>query len=332
MKRLKNLNLPIKIVISVSILFALFFRIDKTTEHFWDDFTQYFHASAWLYATLFILIQMVLLSLRWQYLLNIGKKHLNFMDALHVNLTSQLANLIFITSVGGILVRIALSVQHGATIFKSLIATVFDRLMTLSALLVFSTLFLPNLSGYVDSNTFSTLSIYISVFILTMFIFAPLFLNLVVFRMPQIARLKGRMRYGLRYLKTLINNPILCGKLIITSLTAQLCFFAAVYMLVLSNDLPLTFMQLMVVLPIISLIAALPISIGGWGVREGAYVFFLAKLGVPMDAALLISIQVGLIGMLATVLAGMPSLLASNFEIGNTSSIKEKLLRVRISR
>ncbi len=29
-----------------------------------------------------------------------------------------------------------------------------------------------------------TLSIYISIFILTMFIFAPLFLNLVVFRMP----------------------------------------------------------------------------------------------------------------------------------------------------
>lgn len=332
MKRLKNLNLPIKIFISVSILIVLFFRIDQGNEHFWTDFTQYFHASAWAYATLFILAQMVLLSLRWQYLLNIGKRHLNFMDALNVNLTSQLANLIFITSVGGILVRIALSAQHGASIFKSLIATVFDRLMTLSALLVFSALFLPNLSFYVDSKTFATLSIYISVFTLTMFIFAPLFLNLVVFRMPQIALLKGRLRYGLRYLKSLLNNPILCGKLTVISLAAQLSFFAAVYMLVLSNDLPLSFMQLMIVLPVISLIAALPISIGGWGVREGAFVFFLAKLGVPMEAALLISIQVGLIGMLATVLAGMPSLLISKFEIGDASSIREKLLRVRIFR
>jgi len=329
-KRFKNLNLPIKIVISVSILIALFFRIDQGNNNFWADFPQYFHASAWAYATLFMMVQFALLSLRWKYLLNIGKKHLTFMDALQVNLTSQLANLIFITSVGGILARIALSIQYGATIFKSLIATVFDRLMTLSALLVFSALFLPNLSNHVDNQTFNTLSMYVSVFILTMFIFAPLFLNFVVFRMPQMTKLKGRMRYGLRYLKTLLNNPFLCGKLAVISLLAQLAFFVAVYTLVSASGLSLSFMDLMIVLPIISLIAALPISIGGWGVREGAYVFFLAKLGVPMEAALLISIQVGLIGMMATVLAGMPSLLTSNFQMDNVSSMKEKLSRIKI--
>lgn len=327
MNKFKNWNTPVKLAISISILAALIFRMDPEAL---TNVLAHFHVSSWAYATLFLFAQCLLLSLRWKLLLNVGKKHLNFFSALQINLTSQLANLVFITSVGGMIARIALTIQHGASVSKTLIATIFDRLMTLGALVLLSALFLPGLAPYVESTTFSALAGYLSVFIVTIFVFTPLFLNYVVFRLPQMSRLKGPMRYGFRYLKVLMNNPVLCGKAVILSVIAQLAFFVSVLSLSTTADVSLTFQELMTVLPLISLVAALPISIGGWGVREGAFVFGLGLLGVPAETAFLISIQVGLIGMLVTMLAGMPALLTSNLHVERLSAMKESLRRIRI--
>jgi glycosyltransferase 2 family protein len=192
-----------------------------------------------------------------------------------------------------------------------------------------SAAFLPGLASYVDSKTFATLSGYISVFILTLFLFTPVFINLVAMRLPQILRLRGRMRYGLRYLKILTNNPFLCGKILLVSLIAQLSFFLSVFALGGDAVTGLTFLQMMTVLPMISLVASLPISIGGWGVREGAFVYGLGLLGVPMETAFLLSIQVGLISMLVTVLAGMPALMASNLPMARLSAVKKSLLKLK---
>ena len=327
MKRFKNLNLPFKIIVSFSILAMLVIRMDGDVI---EELANHFKASAWLYATLFMVMQFVLLSLRWEMLINIGKRHLNFKESLQINLTSQLANLILITSIGGMLARIALSVQQGASFFKTLIATLFDRLMTLSALIVLSALFIPGLAKYVDDTTFSTLSTFVSVFVITLFVFAPLFLNLIVFRMPQVAKLKGKMRYGVRYLKIISNNPFLFGKIVLVSLVAQMGLFVAVFFLTQSTGANVTFLQLMTVLPMISLIAALPISIGGWGVREGAFVYGLGLLGVPMEIAFLVSVQVGLISMLTMVVTGMPSLITSNFKLDRLYGLKETLSHFKI--
>ena len=166
--------------------------------------------------------------------------------------------------------------------------------------------------------------------IITIFVFAPLFMNLVVFRMPQMTRLKGRMRYGARYLKILLNNPFLLAKIVILSLVAQMGLFMAVYCLTISTGANISFIDLMTVLPVISLVASLPISIGGWGVREGAFVYGLGLLGIPMETAFLISIQVGLISMLTTVLTGMPALMAANIKLGSLQNLKETMANVKI--
>ena len=331
MKRhLKSLNLPLKLLISLSILVAIVFHMDQDKRNIIGNLTAHFEMSAWLYAIMFMLLQFVLLSFRWEMLLNIGKRHLDLVETIQINLTSQLANLVFIASIGGMLARIALSVQHGASLFKSLIATIFDRMMTLSALIVLAALFMPGLSKHVDNQTFTVVSTYVSMFIITMFVFAPLFLNLVVFRMPQMTRLKGRMRYGARYLKILLNNPFLLAKIVIVSLVAQMGLFMAVYCLAISTGANISFIDLMTVLPVISLVASLPISIGGWGVREGAFVYGLGLLGIPMETAFLISIQVGLISMATTVLTGIPALLTSDMNLGRLSSIEETLAHIRI--
>ncbi|MGI9420464.1 MAG: lysylphosphatidylglycerol synthase domain-containing protein, partial [Geminicoccaceae bacterium] len=59
---------------------------------------------------------------------------------------------------------------------------------------------------------------------------------------------------------------------------------------------------LLSVQPIIAVIASLPVSFGGWGVREGSMVVSLGILGVSAENALAISVLYGLTGVVATLL------------------------------
>src|SRR5258708_24598393 len=49
-------------------------------------------------------------------------------------------------------------------------------------------------------------------------------------------------------------------------------------------------------MPAVVLLGALPISVGGWGVRENVLVLALAPLGVAAGAALLIGVEIGFLG------------------------------------
>jgi hypothetical protein len=66
------------------------------------DMLHHMKASAWFYATIFIVIQLALISLRWMLLINIGHRRMNYADSLQVTLTSLLANMLFFTSLGGV--------------------------------------------------------------------------------------------------------------------------------------------------------------------------------------------------------------------------------------
>jgi len=61
---------------------------------------------------------------------------------------------------------------------------------------------------------------------------------------------------------------------------------------------------LVLVLPVI-LIIMIPVSIAGWGVREGAMVVALAQAGVAAPDALAISIAYGLAGLAASLPGGV---------------------------
>ena len=58
----------------------------------------------------------------------------------------------------------------------------------------------------------------------------------------------------------------------------------------------------MLIVPPVTLIQLVPVSLAGWGVREAALVVALGSFGVPAEAALAISVLVGL----CLILAGLP--------------------------
>ncbi len=319
LKKITAIKLPVKIIISLGILAALFLKMDGESL---KDAAQMVHASAWIYALLFIIAQLILLSLRWMLLINIGRHRMSYAESLQITLASLIANILFIATISGIIVRVAMAVQYGASLFKSIFATAVDRIMTLAALLLLSAIFLPSLGKYIETPLQKDLSLFTGVLILCLFVFAPLLILAILQKKPNFFLSKGNIRSGLRYLKLLLNNHLLLGKVLFVSLIAQLCFFIAVYCISVSSGVSLSFLQIMIVLPVIALVSSMPFSFGGWGVREGAFIYGLGLLNVPMETAFSISVQIGLVSLIATILAGLPALVTTNIPFLNKKQEK----------
>jgi len=84
----------------------------------------------------------------------------------------------------------------------------------------------------------------------------------------------------------------------------QLLVAVEAWCLAQSQHLGVPFVDFLVLMPPVMLIVALPISAGGWGVREGAIVGALALVGVGTAPALLLSVELGLIGTLVSLPGG----------------------------
>jgi hypothetical protein len=80
---------------------------------------------------------------------------------------------------------------------------------------------------------------------------------------------------------------------------ANLAF--VVWVLGLGLNLHLSPLDCLVLVPPVILLTTLPISIAGWGVREGAMVYFLSLVGVPNSSALALSVLFGLINTLVSL-------------------------------
>ena len=84
---------------------------------------------------------------------------------------------------------------------------------------------------------------------------------------------------------------------------SEVAISVTAYCLTRAQHLDVSFVDFLVLMPPVVLLGALPISIGGWGVRENVLVLTLAPLGIATDAAL-IGVQIGLVGALMSLPGG----------------------------
>jgi glycosyltransferase 2 family protein len=101
-----------------------------------------------------------------------------------------------------------------------------------------------------------------------------------------------------------------CAVPILLAIASQLAFALAAYVAAAGFGLQVTVIQMVVLMQPVVLFTALPISIGGWGVRESAMVAMLALVGVPSAQSLALSVGIGIISTLVTLPAAflMPEL------------------------
>ncbi len=122
-------------------------------------------------------------------------------------------------------------------------------------------------------------------------------------------RVLGKMGERLREIRLgmakLLRHPPALILTLLLSLLVQLCSILQFWALAHALGEELDPIALWVVWPVVSLLLALPISLAGWGLREGLLVFYLGSLQMSHDQALALSLLMGF----SVILTSLPGAL-----------------------
>jgi uncharacterized protein (TIRG00374 family) len=93
--------------------------------------------------------------------------------------------------------------------------------------------------------------------------------------------------------------------LIGVAILAQMALAIATYIMAASLNISISLLECVVLMQPVALVANLPISVGGWGVRETAMIALFGLVGVPASATLALSIQLGLLSLIVALPGGL---------------------------
>lgn len=279
-------KLLVRLLISAAILGYLGFTLD------WDELWKQlkFSEPVWLIlATLLIGFSFLLASLRWWWLLRVQKIFLPIRMVIALTFIGQFFNSFLLGTTGGDLVKIVYILRH--TPQKKTPATLsilIDRVMGLFVLICFALIALtlqmqPLLTtSATQSMTFVLFSAFAMILtgaIVVGFIpfhHAPPFIVRLWKNIPFISIVEGVVAafrlHGASWGLTLA--AVLCSGAI------YFVVFVASYCLALAISIDVSFVQIVVILSIVVCVISLPISIGGHGVREGAFVIMFATFNL----------------------------------------------------
>lgn len=245
-------------------------------------------------------IQYIINTFRWQNILKRLYKKLGFLRIFNILLIGAFFNQSLPSTIGGDAIRIWKIRQLGHPLGVATMSVVLDRVTALLTLMLIITISLPYLFRILDHPVFSVLlSVTPIVGIIC------LLLLLYVDRLPRIFLLWIPTRFILRLIRDshkifLASHHTL--KIILLATMTHLLSGVVVYLLALGLEINVGIIHCLLLTPLVILISTLPISLAGWGLREGVMVIVFSYIGVTSNEALAISILFGL----AILLTGIP--------------------------
>ncbi len=259
----------------------------------------------WGLLAVFVLASIFLIaSVRWQIYARALKIPLGTGVAFRIYLISQFLGQVLPAGIGNDAVRVWLLVRRGTAVGPSASSVVLERLTGLICNIILIAVLLPLTFTYIDDTSIRLIVILVvaicaagisAVFGVS---FLPRLITkwrsvAMISRLADVATEARRASFMLRPTATAF----------LLSLSMHLMVVLAAYLIALGLDLELSAEACLALMPIVLLLGTLPISLAGWGVREGAAVTALGFAGVTSSEALALSILYGL-SLLAVSLFG----------------------------
>lgn len=305
-----NFKLLFRLFMSGILLLLILSQMDHQILLRWWQSDHAPEAPRFILSTILVMGQIYFLNLRWHAFLNCGTIKIPFKTSVLTNIAGYFANILFINTIGGMIAKSGLAVRHGIDLTHAVIATCLDRFMTLFALMTLSAIGLPLLIHAVDGKILGILSLILLFFAGAMFVMVWLYRSGIWERTQKQGQRHAQM---LLTLKRFFTDRRMILATTAHSLIAQALFIASVYALSLGIHGPEgKTLEFLALLPILALISSLPVGFGGWGIRESAFVYGLGLIGYSMEQSFLLSIQVGLVGLVAPFVYGIPYLLRND--------------------
>ncbi len=308
----QTLIVAVKALISIALVAFLVHRVElgPLLRRFEDM------QLAWLALAIAVFIGQLLLT-GWRYAL-IGRAidaALPTREAIRLVLIGQFFSQTLPSAIGGDAVRAYMTTRHGIGWGRAVSAVLCDRGVAMVVLMVLSTLTIPIFLARISEP------------LVRLFTPVPALLVLVGFgamilgddaRLTRLARWRIAKPFCVLIadLRRIVFGSPESRTIIPLSIVVHIGVIASIWLLGKALRLDIAFLDCLVLVPPIVVATLVPISIAGWGIREGAMVFGFALVGVAEADALALSVATGLAQIIAGVPGGVLWLLRGRPRIG----------------
>lgn len=255
---------------------------------------------------LFFAIQLLIGGVRWKVVTDAIGVRFPLAEAIRLFVIGAFFNQALPSSIGGDAVRIYKAYRGGMNLAAAFNGVFLERAGTVLALLLVVAATQPALAGRVAPDMAGIL--LASAAIAFVAGIGGLVFLAMLHRLPaSLDRFKAIRGFRAVAVDTrrvfFVPGPL--ARLLVWGVLTHVNLTFAVYLLSLSLDLGITWLDCLALVPPVILATTLPISVGGWGVREGAMIYAFGLIGVPADGALVLSILLGLVGIVIALPGGV---------------------------
>jgi uncharacterized membrane protein YbhN (UPF0104 family) len=258
----------------------------------------------WVAAALVLMsIQLVLLSVRWRQIVIGCHAELGFAAALQFNFIAAFFNQVLPSTVGGDGVRLWLLARKGAGWAKATYSVLLDRLFGVFVLALVVIACLPWTLELIRDPIARAVLLALALGAVA----GPLVLLLAGLRFK--ARL-ARRRLTQHWSAAAEAGAGLCRShgfaavVVGCSIVIHLLTIAAAWCCIRAIAAPVSFAHVLFLMPPVLLIATVPVSIAGWGVRESGMVAAFAYAGLAESDGLMLSVLFGAVSFAIGALGG----------------------------
>ena len=303
----KWLLFALKLALSVFLIGFLFSRIDLGQA---IDRALTIQPEWAVAAFALMLAQIGLGAVRWSAVLAAISARLKFSTVFAIYCMGTFFNQVLPSSVGGDAVRMYKAYKAGLALPKAVNGVMLERIAMLVALVAMVAVLQPALLERIGDRVpvwiFPTVTTLAVVGIIVLMLFD---------RLPE-TFMRWKLARGLAHLgadtRGLFLRPRHAATTLGTSLVGHVNLSLIVYVLAVGLDIPVSLFDCILLVPPIILITTLPISIAGWGLREGAMVAGFGFIGVAAESALVMSILFGLLTIVSSLPGGVIWLLSAD--------------------
>ncbi len=291
------------------IPFSLIFKIGITILLFWGifhktDFSKVLialkHLSLQHLCLLFLGFWgiQILIAQRWGFILKAQKQNLPFFILLKAVFIGYLFNQGLPSSIGGDVYRIIAIRQHNVSFGDSFSGVLFERLLGFFGLGVLCLICIP-----VEWEVIRT-SLLLWPTIISATLFFVVFSGLIIAYFLSVSWLETipLIKQFIPFVK-LLQNILTHQKFLRPALITSICIsvFSVINCMILLQGLflNLTLSQSFLVFSIMFILSSIPISLGGWGIRESITIVIFGAYGISSDLALAFSLTYGVIQLIS---------------------------------
>ncbi|MFK4506693.1 flippase-like domain-containing protein [Bradyrhizobium daqingense] len=250
-----------------------------------------------------IFLQTFVLNGRWELIMRALGVSLDWLAGWRILMISLWFNQVLPSSVGGDAVRIWLLRQRSVQLSKAIKGVAADRFTALIGLIALMVAGLPFLLSRVTNQ-----AALLAIGGLTLAGVAGTLVLLTLDRLPKrliaLPAIASFVRFG-TLVRFLLLQSERRGLLFGSAILIHLVTAVACYALARGVGAQLSVVDAGILIPPVVLLTAVPISISGWGVREGAMVACLGLAGVPSEQALSVSLLLGAISVIIGLVGGV---------------------------